>query len=138
MPLIAAVAERADAVDDTCLRGDFPIEQQRAFCLSILRRFGYTEKEWRFDPTAHPFATNTSLGDIRLTTRYYADNVAPSLFGSIHECGHGLYQHGVSPTLERTRRCAAAHRTACTSRRAACGRTSSAAAARRGVASFRN
>ena len=105
VPLIAAVADRSDAVDDACLRGDFPIEQQRAFCLSVLRRFGYTDKEWRFDPTAHPFATNTSLGDIRLTTRYYADNVAPSLFGSIHECGHGLYEQGVSPTLERTPLC---------------------------------
>lgn len=105
VPLIAAVAERRDSVDDSCLHGQFPIEQQRAFCLSILGRFGYTEREWRFDPTTHPFATNTSLGDIRLTTRYYEDYLAPSLFGSMHECGHGLYEHGVSPTLERTPLC---------------------------------
>jgi carboxypeptidase Taq len=105
VPLIAAVAERGDAVDDGCLRGDFPIDRQREVCLSILRRFGYTDGEWRFDPTAHPFASNTSLGDIRLTTRYYKDNLAPSLFGSMHECGHGLYEHGVSPSLERTPLC---------------------------------
>jgi carboxypeptidase Taq len=105
VPLIAAIAERPDAVDDRCLHGDFPIDRQREFCLSILRRFGYSESEWRFDPTAHPFASNTSLGDIRLTTRYYADFIAPSLFGSMHECGHGLYEHGISPSLERTPLC---------------------------------
>ncbi|MGC4082716.1 MAG: carboxypeptidase M32 [Vicinamibacterales bacterium] len=105
VPLIAAVAERSDAVDDSCLHGEFPIDRQRALCLSIVKRFGFTDAEWRLDPTAHPFASNTSLGDIRLTTRYYADYLAPSLFGTMHECGHGLYEHGVSPTLERTPLC---------------------------------
>ena len=28
--------------------------------------------------------------------------LSPSLFGTMHECGHGLYEHGVSPSLERT------------------------------------
>jgi carboxypeptidase Taq len=92
-------------VDDGCLRGTFPIDTQRAMCLAILRRFGYSDQTWRFDPTAHPFATNMNLGDIRLTTRYYADYLAPSLFGSMHEWGHGLYEHAVSPALERTPLC---------------------------------
>jgi carboxypeptidase Taq len=105
VPLIARVAERADAVDDTCLHGAFPIDAQRTICLSILRRFGYSEQQWRLDPTAHPFASNLSLGDIRLTTRYNATYLAPSLFGSMHECGHGLYEHGVSPSLDRTPLC---------------------------------
>lgn len=105
VPLIAAVAERADAVDDSCLHGHFPVPQQREFCLSVLRRFGYTDDGWRFDPTAHPFATNTGLGDIRLTTRYYEDNIAVSIFGSMHECGHGLYEAGIDPALERTPLC---------------------------------
>ncbi len=105
VPLIAAVAGRADAVDDSCLHGVFPVEQQRKVCLSILGRFGFSDREWRLDPTAHPFASNTGLGDIRLTTRYYPDFLAPSLFGSMHEWGHGLYEHGVSPSLERTPLC---------------------------------
>ena len=105
VPMIAAVAEHSDAASDRCLHGHFPADQQKAFCRSILRRFGFTEQEWRLDPTTHPFASNTSVGDIRLTTRYYEHYLAPSLFGSMHECGHGLYEHGVSPTLERTPLC---------------------------------
>lgn len=108
VPLIAAVSARASEADDACLHGQFPAEGQKAFCLSILRRFGFTESEWRLDPTTHPFATNTGLGDIRLTTRYYEHYLAPSIFGSMHECGHGLYEHGVSAPLERTPLCSGA------------------------------
>jgi carboxypeptidase Taq len=105
VPLIAAIAARGDVVDNGCLTGEFPVDQQRAFCLSVLRRLGYTEREWRFDPTAHPFSTNMNLGDIRLTTRYNPANIAPAVFGVIHEFGHGLYEHGVSSSLERTPLC---------------------------------
>jgi carboxypeptidase Taq len=105
VPMIAAVAEHQDAANDRCLHGHFPIDKQRAFSLAILKRFGFTDKEWRLDPTTHPFATNTSVGDIRITTRYYENYLAPSVFGSMHECGHGLYEHGVSPELERTPLC---------------------------------
>ena len=108
VPLIAAVAARGDVVDDSCLRGEFPVEQQRGFCLSLLHRLGYTDREWRFDPTAHPFSTNMNLGDIRLTTRYNAGTIAPAVFGLIHEFGHGLYEHGVSQSLERTPLCGGA------------------------------
>jgi carboxypeptidase Taq len=108
VPLIAAVAERGEAVDNDCLLGEFPVEQQREFCLSVLRRFGYTDQGWRLDPTAHPFSTNMNLGDIRLTTRYRTESIVPGLFGVIHEFGHGLYEQGVSPSLERTPLCAGA------------------------------
>ena len=105
VPLIAAIAGRADAVSDTCLHGNFPIEQQRAFCINIIERFGFNSDAWRLDPTVHPFASSSATTDIRITTRYYEDFISPALFGSMHECGHGLYENGVSPTLERTPLC---------------------------------
>ncbi len=105
VPLIAAVAERGRPVDDACLRGRFPMEQQRAFVLSIISRFGFQPDAWRLDPTVHPFASNSATSDIRITTRYYDDTLGPALFGSMHECGHGLYENGISPALERTPLC---------------------------------
>ena len=105
VPLIAAIADRRDRASDAPLHGRFPKDAQREFCLSIVRKFGFTDEQWRLDPTTHPFATNTGLGDIRITTRYYEDFLAPSLFGTMHECGHGLYEHGVSSSLERTPIC---------------------------------
>jgi len=38
---------------------------------------------------------------VRVTTRY-AESDLESLFSCMHEIGHGLYERGVSPSLERT------------------------------------
>ena len=101
VPLITAVRERADAVDDSPLHGHFPIEAQKAFELDVISRFGFTPEAFRLDPTVHPFATSSCPTDIRLTTRYAEDSLE-SIFSTMHECGHGLYENGVDPALDRT------------------------------------
>lgn len=105
VPLIAHVAASSVTVDDDCLHGHFPVDQQKALSLAAITRFGFNSDSWRLDPTVHPFAGNAATTDIRLTTRYYENFISPSLFGSMHECGHGLYENGVSPALERTPLC---------------------------------
>ena len=105
VPLIAAIRERVDSVSDACLHGHFPKDKQYEFCIGIIERFGFSADSWRLDPTVHPFASNSATTDIRITTRYYEDFLNPALFGSMHECGHGLYENGVSPALERTPLC---------------------------------
>ena len=102
MPLIAEIGENADRVDDSSLRGDFPIEQQRAYSPKVLERMGFDHESWRLDPTVHPFAMSAGTKDIRLTTRYDETDLAVSLFASIHEFGHGFYEAGVDPSYERT------------------------------------
>lgn len=102
IPLVQRVRERADRVDDSPVHGDFPIDTQRRLVLSIARRLGFTDDAWRLDPTQHPFASSIGVDDIRITTRYYDDFLNPALFGTMHEFGHGLYEHGVAKDLERT------------------------------------
>ena len=98
IPLVAEVA----AEGDRPLRGrTYPLAAQKEFELKVIRRFGYTDDEWRLDTAVHPFASSVAPGDIRLTTRYFEDNL-DGLFGTMHECGHGLYENGVARELERT------------------------------------
>ena len=79
----------------------FPLELQKQFELEVVRRFGYDDDAWRIDPTVHPFASGTGRDDIRITTRYFPHNL-DGLFATMHETGHGLYEHQVAPSLERT------------------------------------
>jgi carboxypeptidase Taq len=102
VPLIAAIAQRADAVDDSCLHGDFSVERQRALMQRVLARLGWRPDGWRLDEAAHPFATSFGPDDVRLTTRYDGEYVGMALYGAIHEFGHGLYEAGVAPALART------------------------------------
>ena len=101
IPFIAEVTERADAVDNSFLTGHFPVERQRAFALEVLEQLGYDHESWRLDPTVHPFAMSAATTDIRLTTRYDEANL-DSLTAAIHEFGHGFYEAGIDPALERT------------------------------------
>lgn len=105
VPLIAAIASRGRPVDTSCLEGDFSEGAQRAFGIDVLEKIGYSADSFRLDSTAHPFCTSASTNDIRLTTRYAATDIRGALFGSMHECGHGLYENGFSPSLERTPVC---------------------------------
>jgi carboxypeptidase Taq len=79
----------------------FPQETQKQFELEVVKRFGFTDEAWRLDPTVHPFASGSAIDDIRITTRYFDDNL-DGLFATMHECGHGLYEHQVGRELERT------------------------------------
>jgi carboxypeptidase Taq len=99
-PLIRELAD-AGEVDDSFLYGAFDVETQRKISLEVARAFGFDEREWRLDPTAHPFMTSPGAGDIRLTTNYRPDDLS-SLFATMHEFGHGVYEWGVDRALDRT------------------------------------
>jgi carboxypeptidase Taq len=105
VPLIASIRSRSATVNDDCLHGHFPTEAQVRFCWGLIEQLGARRDSWRLDPTVHPFASNSATQDIRITTRYYEDFLNPAVFGSMHEFGHGLYEHQVSPALERSPLC---------------------------------
>gem|GEM_PF-3093652 len=104
-PLLTRITANADKVDGAALQGDFPAEQQAALCRATLEPLGFHPGAWRLDPTVHPFASNSATQDIRITTRYEPHILGPAFFGSLHEFGHGLYEHQVDPALERTPLC---------------------------------
>ncbi|MBV8079639.1 MAG: carboxypeptidase M32 [Actinobacteria bacterium] len=98
-PLVKEVVSHAGTPDQPTR--EFPVERQKEFELDVVRRFGFDPDSWRLDPTVHPFERNGSLQDIRITTRYFPTNL-DGLFATMHEFGHGLYEHQVDPQLERT------------------------------------
>jgi carboxypeptidase Taq len=99
-PLVKEVAS-GDAIEDAPTGRTFPIEVQKRFELEVVRGFGYTDEAWRLDPTVHPFATSVAIDDIRITTRYFEHNL-DGLFATMHESGHGLYEHQIDPSLARS------------------------------------
>lgn len=99
--MIAAVSE-AEQVDDSFLHQQFDVDKQREFGLWVVEQFGYDFTRGRQDVAVHPFATNFSINDVRITTRFHDDWLNPALFGLMHEAGHGMYELGIDQTLEGT------------------------------------
>ncbi|MSU71867.1 MAG: carboxypeptidase M32 [Opitutus sp.] len=72
----------------------FPVEAQGAFLREVTTKLGFDYERGRIDVSLHPFCSGTG-SDVRMTTRYHEDQPLDSLFGSIHETGHGLYEQGL-------------------------------------------
>lgn len=100
--LIADITANADRVSDDVLHQEFDIEKQRAFGLEIVKAYGYDLNRGRQDEAVHPFCTNFSRNDVRITTRFRPDWLNPALFGTMHEAGHAMYEQGVAESLEGT------------------------------------
>ncbi|HMI28149.1 MAG TPA: hypothetical protein VK490_00495, partial [Gaiellaceae bacterium] len=95
VPLIAG------ATESTELTGPFAVEQQQHANRLVLDAFGYDPRKWRIDETPHPFASKPGLDDIRLTTHTDEGDLT-SLFSTMHEFGHGVYEFDIDARLARS------------------------------------
>lgn len=100
LPLIDELAGRE--IDVSPLHVRYPVSDQRRLVDQVLRWMGFDRASWRLDDTVHPFEQSFAVTDIRLTTRYLESYFPMALYGAMHECGHGLYEAGIDPALQRT------------------------------------
>jgi carboxypeptidase Taq len=75
-------------------KGSFPIENQKALGLVMMKAVGFDFNHGRLDVSHHPFCGGVPT-DVRMTTRYRTDEFISSLMGILHETGHGLYEQGL-------------------------------------------
>ncbi|MGB9714016.1 MAG: carboxypeptidase M32 [Candidatus Bathyarchaeales archaeon] len=80
------------------LERNVPIEVQRQIAKALAETVDYdvTSKEagGRIDETEHPFTTGY-YHDVRITTHFYEENFASSIFSVLHEAGHALYEQNL-------------------------------------------
>jgi len=88
--LVKAI-QAADPVDDSALYGEWSQTAQANLTREMVASLGFDFNRGRQDTAPHPFCTNFSVNDVRLTTRY-KDYLPSSIMGSMHEAGHGLYE----------------------------------------------
>jgi len=100
-PAPAAIAGGA-AAGPGPLQRRYDDQAQWDFGVAVMGDFGFDFEHGRQDRSAHPFTTSFSAADVRVTTRIQEDFLPAGLFGTLHECGHGLYEQGVGAALERT------------------------------------
>jgi carboxypeptidase Taq len=74
-------------------------EVQRQLVTRLIARLGFDLERGRLDEAAHPSTVRIGPGDVRLTTRFVAEQPMRSLFTTLHELGHGLYDQNLPPEL---------------------------------------
>ena len=84
--------------DPSILKRHLPVEAQRKIGRLMAEFIGYdvssAESGGRIDETEHPFTTGY-YDDVRITTHYYPDRFASSVFSILHEGGHALYEQNL-------------------------------------------
>jgi len=99
--LLKAIADKPK-VNDDFLHTEYDEQTMWDFSEVIAGKFGYDWNRGRQDKAAHPFTTNFSINDVRITTRFETDNPTNMLFSTMHETGHALYELGSKQDYERT------------------------------------
>lgn len=85
--------------DISILKRKVPVNTQKEIAKALADFVGYDisskEAGGRIDETEHPFTTGY-YDDVRITTHYYEDMFASSMFSVLHEAGHAMYEQGLS------------------------------------------
>lgn len=105
VPLVAEIGQSPDQPDTSFLNRHFDEQKQLAFSRFILEEMGYDFEAGRIDKSVHPFATGLNPNDVRITTNFRENDFQFSLFSSMHEGGHALYEQNLSPELAGTLLC---------------------------------
>ena len=94
--LLDKIASRPQ-VDDSFLHRNCPASEQQAISEWLMDIMSYDPGRGRLDVVAHPFTTTLGASDVRITTRYLPDFFVSSLFSTMHETGHALYELDIAP-----------------------------------------
>ncbi|MGA2680276.1 MAG: carboxypeptidase M32 [Candidatus Bathyarchaeia archaeon] len=98
--LLGKIQSSKSKPDATILCQSVPIENQRKIAQLLTQTLGYDtfspEARGRIDETEHPF-TEGYYDDVRITTHYYLNNFASSIFSVLHESGHARYEQNLNP-----------------------------------------
>ncbi|MDK9699732.1 MAG: carboxypeptidase M32 [bacterium] len=93
--LLKRIVDSGKAVDQSFLtKQDYSEKVQKRLGTAIVTDLGFDWTMGRLDTAVHPFCSG-SFGDVRITTRYLKNWPTGSLFGIIHEAGHGMYEQGL-------------------------------------------
>jgi carboxypeptidase Taq len=76
------------------IAGKVGVARQKALALEVMRALGFPFDRGRLDESPHPFTEGT-WGDVRVTTRFDAQDPFTGLMGVLHETGQAMYDLGL-------------------------------------------
>ncbi len=86
---------------DSFLYQKYPQDKLEAFSKEVLDAMGFDWQRGATGLATHPYTTTLGADDIRITTRYTEPNVTSSLYSTVHEGGHALYEQLSSNEITR-------------------------------------
>ena len=98
VPVIAKIQSQPDV---SFLHRFYPIAQQRIFSDYLMDVLGLDRNHCTIGETEHPFTTQFTKYDVRITTHYHEDAVELSMYSVIHEGGHATYERNIGDDIAK-------------------------------------
>ena len=83
------------------ISGSFDICKQKALLPWLADFAGYDRSRGKVGEVAHPYCTTISRNDVRITTKYDENYLLASIYATLHECGHAIYEQNMREDMER-------------------------------------
>jgi carboxypeptidase Taq len=103
--IVKKLNSTANKPDDSILHKNYDIDKQFKLSFELIKKFNFDISYGRQDRSTHPFTQSLAPLDVRITTRTTENFLNECIFGSIHECGHALYEMGINEELHDTILC---------------------------------
>ena len=101
LPLLDRILEAGEP-DDSKFKRTYDVDAQRKVQKLLLDYIGFDWNRGAVGETEHPFTTNFSSQDVRITNHFHEDNAIDPMFSAIHEGGHAIYEQNVNPDYDGT------------------------------------
>ena len=102
VPLILKINQKKNFISDEIVRKDYNIEKQKEFSIFVAKYLGFDFDRGLLKESAHPFSMGLNKYDVRMTTRYTINDMQSSLFGTLHESGHSIYEQNIGDDIWET------------------------------------
>jgi len=100
-PLVKLVVEEGEEPNmDWVKENKWSKAGQENLSHRVSEAIGFDFSAGRRDSSTHPFCGGPNPDDVRWTTRYSETEPFGSLYGSMHETGHGMYEQGRPRNLD--------------------------------------
>lgn len=101
VPLVQAIAAKPQP-ENPAFHASFDVDAQKRVQKMLLTYIGFREDAGAVGETEHPYTTNFSSQDVRVTNHYYEHDPISAIFSAIHEGGHGIFEQNVNPDFDGT------------------------------------
>ena len=102
VPLVHAIVEHGVQPNASFLQARIPESIQKAISFDLIDLVGIDRADTALAFTEHPFSEGFAVGDARIATHIYEDNVISNVYSIIHEAGHAIYELGVDEAYAYT------------------------------------
>lgn len=102
VPFVMSATAQRLTVTRKLTKGFFPVDKQAKFSDYLLDVMHFDRTRGVLKESVHPFTSNVSSTDVRITTAYKEDAIESSIFSTIHELGHAIYEQQVDSKLLST------------------------------------